>query len=147
MLDYAAQIPPDDRWAIVAYIRALQLAQHATLADVPASARPALETRARRTGAACRSTPTTGAAPRRGPDRARREGHAVSIDAADDPRVAAEAATLSRRVFVVGVVASSARSRYGSAHPDQFFHSYLLAFMFWIGLALGCARDPACCST
>jgi len=32
MNDYAAQIPPEDRWAIVAYIRALQLSQHAEVA-------------------------------------------------------------------------------------------------------------------
>ncbi len=43
MMDYAAQIPTSDRWAIAAYIRALQLSQGATLADVPASDRPALE--------------------------------------------------------------------------------------------------------
>jgi mono/diheme cytochrome c family protein len=36
MPDYASQIPPRDRWAIVAYIRALQLSQGATEADVPA---------------------------------------------------------------------------------------------------------------
>jgi mono/diheme cytochrome c family protein len=36
MLDYSAQVPPRDRWAIVAYIRALQLSQNATKADVPA---------------------------------------------------------------------------------------------------------------
>ncbi len=36
MPDYAAQITPQDRWAIVAYIRALQLSQNATLQDVPA---------------------------------------------------------------------------------------------------------------
>ena len=36
MPDYKAQIPADDRWRIVAYIRALQLARHATTADVPA---------------------------------------------------------------------------------------------------------------
>ncbi len=36
MPGYASQIPPRDRWAIVAYIRALQLSQHATLSDVPA---------------------------------------------------------------------------------------------------------------
>ena len=36
MPDYASQIPPQDRWAIVAYIRALQLSQNATMADVPA---------------------------------------------------------------------------------------------------------------
>lgn len=35
MPDYAEQIPPKDRWCIVAYIRALQLSQDATAADVP----------------------------------------------------------------------------------------------------------------
>lgn len=35
MPDYRAQITPRDRWNIVAYIRALQLAQHATPTDVP----------------------------------------------------------------------------------------------------------------
>ena len=37
MPDYRAQIAPRDRWAIAAYIRALQLSQHATAADVPAA--------------------------------------------------------------------------------------------------------------
>jgi len=36
MPDYASQISPQDRWNIVAYIRALQLSQSATMADVPA---------------------------------------------------------------------------------------------------------------
>jgi hypothetical protein len=36
MPDYASQIPTQDRWDIVAYIRALQLSQNATMADVPA---------------------------------------------------------------------------------------------------------------
>jgi mono/diheme cytochrome c family protein len=35
MPDYASQIPPEDRWNIVAYVRALQLSQNATMADVP----------------------------------------------------------------------------------------------------------------
>jgi hypothetical protein len=35
MPDYSAQIAPRDRWAIVAYIRALQLSQSASAADVP----------------------------------------------------------------------------------------------------------------
>jgi hypothetical protein len=43
MSDYAAQVPPKDRWAIVAYIRALQLSQHAALGDVPAAARVELQ--------------------------------------------------------------------------------------------------------
>lgn len=38
MPDYAAQIPPADRWAIVAYLRALQRSQHATAKDVPPEA-------------------------------------------------------------------------------------------------------------
>jgi hypothetical protein len=42
MPDYAAQIPPRDRWAIIAYIRALQLSQQATLEDVPAEERAKL---------------------------------------------------------------------------------------------------------
>jgi len=45
MPDYAAQVPVNDRWAIAAYIRALQLSAHATLADVPASERKALSER------------------------------------------------------------------------------------------------------
>lgn len=36
MPDYASQVAPADRWAIAAYIRALQLSQNAQQADVPA---------------------------------------------------------------------------------------------------------------
>lgn len=36
MGDYSAQVPPQDRWAIVAYIRALQLSQNAARNDLPA---------------------------------------------------------------------------------------------------------------
>jgi mono/diheme cytochrome c family protein len=36
MQGYAEQIPVRDRWLIVAYVRALQLSQHATMAEVPA---------------------------------------------------------------------------------------------------------------
>jgi hypothetical protein len=36
MPDYATQIPVADRWAIAAYIRALQLSQNAQKSDVPA---------------------------------------------------------------------------------------------------------------
>ena len=35
MPDYAAQLEAHDRWAVVAYIRALQLSQRATTAEVP----------------------------------------------------------------------------------------------------------------
>ena len=51
MQDYAAQIPVQDRWAITAYIRALQFSQNARLEDVPADRRADLD------------RPDTGAAP------------------------------------------------------------------------------------
>jgi hypothetical protein len=35
MAAYGAQIPVADRWAIVAYVRALQRSQAASVADVP----------------------------------------------------------------------------------------------------------------
>ena len=40
MPEYGSQIGAEDRWAIVAYIRALQLSQNATAADVPAGQHP-----------------------------------------------------------------------------------------------------------
>ncbi len=48
MPDYAAQVPVEDRWAIVAYFRALQRSHDATLADVPPAERPRLETPGKR---------------------------------------------------------------------------------------------------
>jgi len=51
MPDYSQEIPPRDRWAIIAYIRALQLSQNTPVAEVPE------EQRRRRTPAP--GTPTT----------------------------------------------------------------------------------------
>jgi hypothetical protein len=39
MPSYAVQVPAGDRWAIIAYIQALQLSQRATLEDVPPAER------------------------------------------------------------------------------------------------------------
>ena len=39
MPDYSVQLPPEDRWAVAAYIRALQLSQAASPSDVPAGVR------------------------------------------------------------------------------------------------------------
>jgi mono/diheme cytochrome c family protein len=47
MYSYASRITPEDRWAIVAYIRALQLSQHATLEDVPVQEREHLTEQAK----------------------------------------------------------------------------------------------------
>ncbi|HET9705286.1 MAG TPA: cytochrome c, partial [Vicinamibacterales bacterium] len=46
MPDYATQIPVRDRWLIVAYVRTLQLSQHASVDDVPADRRAELDARA-----------------------------------------------------------------------------------------------------
>ncbi len=45
MYPYASRVEPADRWAIIAYIRALQLSQNATLEDVPLAQRNKLEAR------------------------------------------------------------------------------------------------------
>jgi mono/diheme cytochrome c family protein len=42
MPSYAAQVSVNDRWAIIAYIRALQLSQHATIDDLPPEMRAKL---------------------------------------------------------------------------------------------------------
>ena len=42
MYSYAARVTPEDRWRIAAYIRALQLSQHATPADAPGDEREKL---------------------------------------------------------------------------------------------------------
>jgi len=43
MQDYSAQVPVADRWAITAYIRALQRARRGTIDDVPADRRAELD--------------------------------------------------------------------------------------------------------
>jgi hypothetical protein len=43
MFSYASRISPRDRWAIIAYVRALQLSQNARLDDVPGSERGRIE--------------------------------------------------------------------------------------------------------
>lgn len=35
MYPYGSRVPPEDRWAIIAYIRALQLSRHAPMAELP----------------------------------------------------------------------------------------------------------------
>lgn len=52
MPDYRAQISPRDRWAIAAYVRALQISQHAAAADIPQEERQKLSQPAAAPGAA-----------------------------------------------------------------------------------------------
>ena len=43
MFPYADKLSPDDRWAVVAYVRALQRAHHASIDDVPPDQRGGLK--------------------------------------------------------------------------------------------------------
>ena len=43
MYSYSMQLTPQDRWAVVAYLRALQLSRNAKVADLPADAREKLK--------------------------------------------------------------------------------------------------------
>lgn len=47
MYSYGARVTPEDRWRIIAYIRALQFSQAAALADVPPAERERLERQAK----------------------------------------------------------------------------------------------------
>jgi mono/diheme cytochrome c family protein len=47
MPSYAEEVSVQDRWAIAAYVRALQYSQNARLAEIPANLRPGLEARIR----------------------------------------------------------------------------------------------------
>ncbi len=42
MPSFANELPPDDRWAVVAYVRALQRSQRASLAEAPSAERARL---------------------------------------------------------------------------------------------------------
>ena len=65
MPDYAAQVPVADRWAIVAYLRALQLSENARLDDVPADRRAELVASASSAGTA-QEAPAPAASPAAG---------------------------------------------------------------------------------
>ena len=108
MASYASRIPVEDRWAIVAYIRALQLAHNATITDVPA----------------CRSGETRG---RAGTGRPAAMTPAMdNLDAVRNKALMVGAAGLA--VCLIGAF----------INPDQFFRSWLVAYLYWAAIPLGC---------
>jgi mono/diheme cytochrome c family protein len=60
MPDYATQIPVRDRWLIVAYVRTLQLSQHASVNEVPADHRSDLDRSVATTQSTAPDTPAVG---------------------------------------------------------------------------------------
>ena len=51
MYSYSAQIPPKDRWAIIAYVRALQLSRNAKMSELPESLRSKISSAPAESGA------------------------------------------------------------------------------------------------
>jgi Cytochrome C oxidase, cbb3-type, subunit III len=52
MYSYSAQIPPKDRWAIIAYVRALQLSRNAKAIELPESLRTKISSAGAESGVA-----------------------------------------------------------------------------------------------
>ena len=104
MYPYASRVSPDDRWAIAAYIRALQLSQHATPADADAAERE-----------------TTGDAHQK----------------MNDPTILQLQSLADTRTHHRRVSQRLSRSSARSSNHAQFFHSYLFAWLFWVGLSFG----------
>src|ERR1700746_1975547 len=46
---------------------------------------------------------------------------------------------IQRRAFVLGIAALTIAALHGIRAPEQFFRSYLLGFVVWLGFPLGCA--------
>ena len=55
----------------------------------------------------------------------------------EDPRLAGQVGRFAKPALAVGVVALAACVAGAVSRPDQFFRSYLLAFVFWNGLSVG----------
>ena len=120
MYSYASRIPPRDRWAIAAYIRVLQLSQHAEAADLPEEDRNQLP-------AEDEDPPP--------------EGPAMSVDHAARSPMTSCGSGLDRVQS-----AGAGRRRRGPGRqlwpagliwPGSFFPSYLVAYVFWVGIAPG----------
>ena len=155
MPDYASQIPPQDRWDIVAYVRALQLSQNATMADVPAGQKiPSEPPKFREPGSGAtlpvvqpEGVPARDSARHEAIQPAERCPHQATARKNRNERGAHETtrsdAPASGEDHCAAVVDRRRRLRASSPillalkSPDEFYRAYLLGFMAWLGVALG----------
>ena len=136
MPDYASQIPPRDRWNIVAYVRALQLSQNATMADVPAGQKIPSEPPKFSDSGTGATLPVPAPETKSGRNEGRREMSAVptvKLDLTAPPVVK----TIAQRLLIVGGVFALVSLWFAISHPDEFYSAYLVGFMDWLGVALG----------
>ncbi len=115
MPDYAAQVAPADRWAIAAYIRTLQYS-------------------AVRAG---RGRPGRAAAAARGERRACRPRRRTTDERAGTAVRRRRSAGSSARPSVAAGVFLLATALGLVLDREQFLRSWLLAFLFWLGIAVG----------
>ncbi len=138
MADYSAQVPVNDRWAIAAYIRVLQLSQNATPADVPAGAAiatqppqvnsnwppPIANTKAMHgEGADCAKGRTN-------------DGSRIFTARSSHPPVA----LLQRwrgRALAVGIAGGILTILGAFVSPDELLRGYLIGFMVCLSFTLG----------
>ncbi len=107
MPDHGDQIPVNDRWAIVAYLRALQLSRDANVSDVPPDV-----------ASAAWSKMTTST-------------YYPSPELHDD------LSRWLRPALGIGIALSAASVIGAFFSPGDFFRSYLMGYLFWLGLTLG----------
>ena len=134
MPSYSAQIPPADRWRIIAYIRVLQMSQHADAAQLPDDVKNAIERGREAVSTDPAATPgdTAGAARPTVPAAGLVELHALRGHrghrrprALPGRRRSSNLATGTRR----RAASTIAKQRFGLA--------YLTGYIYWFSLPLG----------
>ena len=131
MMAYGPNIIVPDRWAIIAYLRALQRSQNATIADVPPEHRAELDKPAEN-----KPPEAKPAAKQEAPRNERTFTN--SPDAEGEYFESSRFAGLSFLLGLIAVVALVLCAVGAFVNPHQFSYSWLFAFAFFFTLCAGC---------
>ena len=118
MPSYASRVEPDDRWRIAAYIRVLQLSQNAHARRRAGGPARRDSTRTRR------HRPTAG-------DGARNDARHDPVDVQHRLNGSESRCWWASPALLLAIAGFL-------LDREQFLRSYLFAYLFWIGMALGC---------